>query len=42
MRWIGHRLHVETDLLVAKTLTVVETHAMAAHAEHRLLTRCRR
>jgi cation diffusion facilitator family transporter len=37
MRWIGHRLHAETDLLVAQTLTVVEAHAIAVDAEHRLL-----
>ena len=37
MRWIGHRLHAETDLVVAGTLTVVEAHAIALEAEHRLL-----
>ncbi|GAA2577584.1 cation diffusion facilitator family transporter [Dactylosporangium fulvum] len=37
MRWIGHRLHAETDLLVADALTVVEAHAIAVEAEHRLL-----
>ncbi|MEV0567174.1 cation diffusion facilitator family transporter [Dactylosporangium sp. NPDC050588] len=37
MRWIGHRLHAETDLVVADTLTVVEAHAIALDAEHRLL-----
>ncbi|MFF5225101.1 cation diffusion facilitator family transporter [Dactylosporangium sp. NPDC000521] len=37
MRWIGHRLHAETDVVVADTLTVVEAHAIALEAEHRLL-----
>ncbi|WP_432826348.1 cation diffusion facilitator family transporter [Dactylosporangium sp. CA-092794] len=37
MRWIGHRLHAETDILVPHTLTVVEAHAIAVEAEHRLL-----
>ncbi|GGM76271.1 cation diffusion facilitator family transporter [Dactylosporangium sucinum] len=37
MRWIGHRLRAETDLVVAGTLTVVEAHAVAVEAEHRLL-----
>ncbi|MET7402684.1 cation diffusion facilitator family transporter [Dactylosporangium sp. NPDC005572] len=37
MRWIGHRLHAETDLLVADTLSVVQAHAIAVEAEHRLL-----
>jgi cation diffusion facilitator family transporter len=37
MRWIGHRLHAETDLVVPGTLTVVEAHAIAVDAEHRLL-----
>jgi divalent metal cation (Fe/Co/Zn/Cd) transporter len=37
LRWIGHRLHAETDVLVQETLTVVEAHAIAVDAEHRLL-----
>jgi cation diffusion facilitator family transporter len=37
MRWIGHHLHAETDLVVPGTLTVVEAHAIAVDAEHRLL-----
>ncbi|MFG2042878.1 cation diffusion facilitator family transporter [Dactylosporangium sp. NPDC048998] len=37
MRWIGHRLHAETDLLVSDALTVVQAHAIAVDAEHRLL-----
>ncbi|WP_327001868.1 cation diffusion facilitator family transporter [Dactylosporangium sp. NBC_01737] len=37
MRWIGHRLHAETDVLVSDTLSVVQAHAIAVEAEHRLL-----
>jgi cation diffusion facilitator family transporter len=37
MRWVGHRLHAETDVVVAETLTLVEAHAIALDAEHRLL-----
>jgi cation diffusion facilitator family transporter len=37
LRWIGHRLHAETDVEVEPTLTVVEAHAIAVDAEHRLL-----
>ncbi|GAA0706312.1 cation transporter [Dactylosporangium roseum] len=37
MRWIGHRLHAETDLVVAGDLTLVQAHAIAVEAEHRLL-----
>jgi divalent metal cation (Fe/Co/Zn/Cd) transporter len=37
MRWIGHRLHAETDIVVAGTLTVVQAHEIAVEAEHRLL-----
>jgi cation diffusion facilitator family transporter len=37
MRWVGHQLHAETDVLVDNTLTVVEAHAIAVDAEHRLL-----
>jgi cation diffusion facilitator family transporter len=37
MRWVGHRLHAETDVVVDDSLTVVEAHAIAVEAEHRLL-----
>jgi cation diffusion facilitator family transporter len=37
VRWIGHRLHAETDIVVDATLTVLEAHAIAVDAEHRLL-----
>ncbi|HTJ32397.1 MAG TPA: cation diffusion facilitator family transporter [Dactylosporangium sp.] len=37
MRWIGHRLHAETDLVLAADLSLPEAHAIAVEAEHRLL-----
>ncbi|HEY2190907.1 MAG TPA: cation diffusion facilitator family transporter [Actinomycetospora sp.] len=37
MRWIGHQLRAETDVVVAPELTVVEAHAIAVDAEHALL-----
>lgn len=37
MRWVGHRLHVETDVTVDAALTVAAAHAIAVDAEHRLL-----
>ena len=37
LRWLGHRLRAETDVTVAGTLNVVEGHAIAVEAEHRLL-----
>ncbi|HEU5128205.1 MAG TPA: cation diffusion facilitator family transporter [Glycomyces sp.] len=37
MRWIGHRLHAEADLAVDAGLSVVEAHAIAVDAEHRLI-----
>jgi cation diffusion facilitator family transporter len=37
LRWIGHTLHAECDVVVAETLTVVEGHAVAESCEHRLL-----
>ncbi|MEV8513197.1 cation diffusion facilitator family transporter [Dactylosporangium sp. NPDC051484] len=37
MRWIGHRLHAETDLVVGPNLSLAEAHAIAVDAEHRLL-----
>jgi divalent metal cation (Fe/Co/Zn/Cd) transporter len=36
MRWIGHRLHAEADLVVDADLTVVAAHEVAADAEHQL------
>jgi cation diffusion facilitator family transporter len=37
MRWLGHRLHAETDLEVDSGLTMLQAHAIAVDAEHRLL-----
>ncbi len=37
MRWIGHQLRAETDVVVAPELTVVQAHAIAVDAEHALL-----
>jgi cation diffusion facilitator family transporter len=36
MRWIGHRLHAEADLVVDDDLTVRAAHEIAADAEHQL------
>ncbi|MFI6481218.1 cation diffusion facilitator family transporter [Nonomuraea sp. NPDC050663] len=36
LRWIGHTLHAEVDILVPHTLTLVDAHAIAVDAEHRL------
>ncbi|WP_336205164.1 cation diffusion facilitator family transporter [Nonomuraea sp. LPB2021202275-12-8] len=37
MRWIGHALHAEVEILVRHDLTVVAAHAVAVQAEHRLI-----
>ena len=37
LRWIGHELHVETDLTVDSTPSVSEAHAIAVQVEHRLI-----
>lgn len=37
MRWIGHNLRAEADIVVDPTLTVVEAHALAVAAEHALI-----
>jgi cation diffusion facilitator family transporter len=37
MRWIGHRLHAETDLVVGADLSLTRAHEIAVDAEHRLL-----
>jgi cation diffusion facilitator family transporter len=37
LRWIGHRLRAECEIAVAETSTVVEAHAVAHDAEHRLM-----
>ncbi|HEY0698190.1 MAG TPA: cation diffusion facilitator family transporter, partial [Micromonospora sp.] len=36
LRWIGHRLHAEADLVVDAGLTLVAAHEIAADAEHQL------
>jgi cation diffusion facilitator family transporter len=37
MRWIGHALRAETDIVVDPTLTVARAHAIAVEAEHALI-----
>ena len=37
LRWIGHRIRAETGILVDATLDIVEAHAIANEAHHRLL-----
>jgi cation diffusion facilitator family transporter len=37
LRWIGHRIRAETGILVDATLTIVQAHAIADEAHHRLL-----
>jgi cation diffusion facilitator family transporter len=37
MRWIGHALRAEADIVVDPQLTVVQAHALAVAAEHALL-----
>jgi len=36
VRWIGHHLHAEADIVVAADLTLVAAHGIAADAEHQL------
>jgi cation diffusion facilitator family transporter len=37
LRWIGHQLRAEADIVVPGDLTVVEAHAVAVDAEHALI-----
>jgi cation diffusion facilitator family transporter len=37
LRWIGHRLRAECDVVVPADLTVAAAHAIAVAAEHRLI-----
>lgn len=37
MRWIGHGLRAEADIVVAARLTVVQAHELAVAAEHALI-----
>jgi cation diffusion facilitator family transporter len=36
LRWIGHRLHAEAELVVDAELSLVDAHQVAADAEHQL------
>jgi cation diffusion facilitator family transporter len=36
MRWIGHHLHAEADLVVDAGLSLLQAHEIAAEAEHQL------
>lgn len=42
IRWIGHTLRAEVDVVVAADLTVVQAHDLAHHAEQHLLDQVRR
>ncbi|GAA3205859.1 cation diffusion facilitator family transporter [Nonomuraea helvata] len=37
LRWIGHALHAEVEILVDHGMSVVDAHAVAVEAEHRLI-----
>jgi divalent metal cation (Fe/Co/Zn/Cd) transporter len=37
LRWIGHRLHAETGIVVDHRLDVVAAHEIATTVHHRLL-----
>ncbi|GAA2296277.1 cation diffusion facilitator family transporter [Nonomuraea roseoviolacea subsp. roseoviolacea] len=37
LRWVGHALHAEVDIIVSHELSLVEAHAVAVEAEHRLI-----
>jgi cation diffusion facilitator family transporter len=37
MRWIGHRLHAEANLVVDDDLSLLQAHEVAADAEHQLV-----
>ncbi|WP_071063119.1 cation diffusion facilitator family transporter [Parafrankia soli] len=37
LRWIGHQLRAEADILVDEHLTVVDAHAIAVEAEHSMI-----
>ena len=39
IRWIGHTLRAEVDLLVTPTLSLTEAHEVAHHVEAHLLAR---
>ncbi|MEV8637282.1 cation diffusion facilitator family transporter [Streptosporangium sp. NPDC051023] len=37
LRWIGHELRAEVDILVGHELTLLQAHAVAVQAEHQLI-----
>ncbi|MFF4414563.1 cation diffusion facilitator family transporter [Streptosporangium sp. NPDC001559] len=37
LRWIGHALHAEVDIVVGHELSLVRAHAVAVEAEHHLI-----
>ena len=37
LRWIGHKLRAECDIVVDATLSVVQAHRIAVDAEHNLI-----
>jgi divalent metal cation (Fe/Co/Zn/Cd) transporter len=37
LRWIGHAMRAEVDIQVDHELSLVEAHAVAVEAEHRLI-----
>ncbi|HET6815840.1 MAG TPA: cation diffusion facilitator family transporter [Mycobacteriales bacterium] len=37
LRWIGHQLRAECEIVVDETLTIVDAHHIAEHCQHRLL-----
>ncbi|GAA2209179.1 cation diffusion facilitator family transporter [Nonomuraea monospora] len=37
LRWIGHALHAEVEILVSHDMSVVTAHKVAVEAEHRLM-----
>ncbi|MEV6986799.1 cation diffusion facilitator family transporter [Sphaerisporangium sp. NPDC051017] len=39
VRWIGHALHAEVEITVDHRVSLVEAHAVAVEAEHRLIHR---
>jgi divalent metal cation (Fe/Co/Zn/Cd) transporter len=42
VRWIGHQLRAEAEVVVGEDLSVTEGHAIAVEAEHRLLHQVKR
>lgn len=37
VRWIGHRLHAECEVIVDRGLSLIEAHRVAEEAQHRLI-----